>query len=271
MDQLQSSAWRMVFEHVIATEKARLGLELDRDIAQAWGLEQSVLSTMRHELRKSHLRETWAIIDQGLRATGRIRVWDGWTKRLYDLCHPPSPQFASEVTQHLASIGLLDERNEIRTSAGVIRLASVQVNGQAHVCRRVGILPSTYEGDPATITEPDAYGEFLCSPVTLSDTQIFGYRIQDDSMAPRYLPGDIAIVASGRDVEPGQPVVYKVTDEPIDCRTFKNLGDRFEFVPKNPAYERIAYSKADVEWLYPVVAMARTEQDAPTQASEMPV
>lgn len=264
------SVWRAVLDYVVATEKQRLGLKLQRDIANAWGMTESLVSTLLSERAKNPLRETFEAIDQGLISTGRQGVWQGWTKRLYYLCHPPSPRFVVEMREHLDVAGFIDQQTAIRTSAGVI-LAAIHVKGAAQVCRRIPMIEADYVGDPAAIVHADWTGRKICCPDYANNyLKAFAFVVANDSMAPLYLSGDIVIAAPSAQLANGKQAVFKTATE-MRCKTFYQKEGYIEFIPKNPAYDRVTFHDiAELQWVYLVIGMVRQELHAPTLPSGRP-
>jgi phage repressor protein C with HTH and peptisase S24 domain len=143
-------------------------------------------------------------------------------------------------------------------------MADANGNVEPVTMRTIPIVSRVAAGDPAGFTDgeyPVGFAEeFVPAPVDLEDVNAFALRIHGDSMAPRFRDNDIVICSPGRTAESGDAVVAKVRGDETTCKVLAFDGDRLVLSPVNPSYPAQIYSRAEVDWIYPVVICQRREK-----------
>lgn len=94
------------------------------------------------------------------------------------------------------------------------------------------------------------------------DNRAFGVRISGDSMAPVYSAGDIAVVYPSSTPRSGDLVIARLADHAGGDVLFKlytprDGGHRVALTSYNPAYPPAEFSRQDLLWIYPVVAVTK--------------
>ena len=91
------------------------------------------------------------------------------------------------------------------------------------------------------------------------DENAYALKIHGESMEPLLYEGDFVVVAPNKEPSKNHICVFKLAQsEEASCKIYHNLADgRLEFIPKNPAWERLVYEKKEVAWIYPVIWVFR--------------
>ena len=79
--------------------------------------------------------------------------------------------------------------------------------------------------------------------------ELFGLKIDDDSMKPRFSVGDIVIVKRQTTVEDGDYVVVCIDDGRNMIRQFYRSNFGVKFIPMNPSYDPEFYTNKEVKSL----------------------
>lgn len=74
----------------------------------------------------------------------------------------------------------------------------------------------------------------------------FALSIQGDSMAPRFLPGDVVIVRRQEDVDSGDVAVVLVNGMDATVKKVIKNGNSIVLMPLNNAYEPTAFTREEV-------------------------
>jgi len=106
-------------------------------------------------------------------------------------------------------------------------------------------------------TEPDAAGvvEFIDCPHARSRARdLFGLRVDGDSMSPRYEDGDIVLLSPDAPAVDGRPAVVKLKGQiGATCKLYVPRGDRVHLVPVNDSHAATAHRPSDVDWALAVL------------------
>jgi SOS-response transcriptional repressor LexA len=93
------------------------------------------------------------------------------------------------------------------------------------------------------------------------DEQAFAVEIQGDSMEPKYLQGDIAVLMPTRQPRNGSLVVARLADEGIVFKVFTTRDQSrarvCSFTSYNPVFQPIEVSESNVLWNFPVYQTVR--------------
>lgn len=79
--------------------------------------------------------------------------------------------------------------------------------------------------------------------------ELFGLKIDDDSMKPRFSVGDIVIVKRQTTVEDGDYVVVCIDDGRNMIRQFYRSNSGVKLIPMNPSYDPEFYTNKEVKSL----------------------
>lgn len=88
---------------------------------------------------------------------------------------------------------------------------------------------------------------------------LFGLKIRDKEMEPRLSVGDTVIVKIQDDAESNDICVISVGESDSVVRKIKKHTDGISFIPSNPAFEPVFYSKSDINEL-PVRIIGRVAE-----------
>ncbi|HXP62208.1 MAG TPA: S24 family peptidase [Dongiaceae bacterium] len=93
------------------------------------------------------------------------------------------------------------------------------------------------------------------------DERAFAVEIQGDSMEPKYLQGDIAVLMPTRQPRNGCLVVARLAGEGIVFKVFtardQSSARVCSFTSYNPVFQPIEVSEGNVLWNYPVYQTVR--------------
>ncbi|MEZ6055854.1 MAG: LexA family transcriptional regulator [Planctomycetaceae bacterium] len=169
----------------------------------------------------------------GSTSAGTARYWSEWS----------DDKIGSSVDQRLAAVLARTEtrpirkRGELRGSAIEGMVALVQLN------------------------HPDESGflEFLSAPhVKDIFPRSVAWRVDGDSMSPRYVDGDIVVTAVDQMAINGEPAVVKQRDQiGVNCKIYRDDGDDVVLIPINERREAQRIPKSQVEWAQRVVCSVR--------------
>lgn len=96
--------------------------------------------------------------------------------------------------------------------------------------------------------------------VDIPDAHVFAMELEDDSMEPHYLAGDMVICSAERELRSGARAVVNLAEAGAICRVYKRREGRVCLVAINPKHEPLYPEKGDINWAYPVVYMIRREK-----------
>ena len=93
------------------------------------------------------------------------------------------------------------------------------------------------------------------------DERAFAVEIQGDSMEPKYLPGDIAVLMPTRQPRNGSLVVARLVDEGIVFKVFTARDQSpmriCSFSSYNPVFQPIEVPESRIIWSFPVYQIVR--------------
>lgn len=107
------------------------------------------------------------------------------------------------------------------------------------------------------VSEPDGAGvvEFIDCPYARSRARdVFGLRVDGDSMAPRYRDGDVVLLSPDEPAREHRPAVVKVRGQiGATCKLYVPRGERVHLVPINEAYPATEHPREAIEWALAVL------------------
>jgi len=111
---------------------------------------------------------------------------------------------------------------------------------------------------------PDAEGlvEFLDAPGVLGAyPDAVAWRVVGDSMAPRYVEGDVLIISPSCPAEPGAPCVARLKDSVgPTVKLYTPTGRRIHLQPVNTAERPLTLKASDLAWAFRVLWRVRLDQ-----------
>jgi len=88
----------------------------------------------------------------------------------------------------------------------------------------------------------------------------FGLIVEGDSMEPRVLSGDIAIVMPDEEPRANCLIVAKLRNDGVLLRRYgRTSNGRIRLTPYNPAYIATEHADDEFHWLFPVHSLVRRE------------
>lgn len=144
------------------------------------------------------------------------------------------------------------------------QLASLLARSVAQSTRCRGELRgNSIEGVVALVqlSHPDESGflEFLSAPhVKALFPNSVAWRIDGDSMSPRYLDGDIVVTTTDQIAVNGEPAVIKQRDQiGVNCKIYREEEEDVVLIPVNERTEAQRIPKFKVEWAQRVICSVR--------------
>jgi len=107
--------------------------------------------------------------------------------------------------------------------------------------------------------------EVVDSPYLLARwTDLFGLRIDGDSMRPWLEPDDIVLLSPSVPAEDGDPAVVQLQGQiGVTCKIYRRSGSSVRLIPLNPQYPTTIHPKENVIWALRVLTRLRPSQDGP--------
>lgn len=110
-------------------------------------------------------------------------------------------------------------------------------------------------------SHPDDRGviEFLSAPqFRAQHADCIAWRIDGDSMAPRYLDGDFVLTSPRHRAENGYSCVVRQQGQVgVNCKLFREEGDSIWLIPVNSKYPNQIIPRKEVVWAWRVIASVR--------------
>jgi transcriptional regulator with XRE-family HTH domain len=132
-------------------------------------------------------------------------------------------------------------------------------------CRPTGI-PFPAVADRVSLiqcSQPDEHGflEFLSGThVRQQHPAAVAWRIDGDSMAPRYLDRDLVITSADQPAVPGHPCVARQAGQiGVNCKLYQPRGDRIALIPVNPQHSVQWIAADQVLWAHRVLFSVRLQ------------
>jgi SOS-response transcriptional repressor LexA len=98
-------------------------------------------------------------------------------------------------------------------------------------------------------------------PTDCPDEQAFAVEIQGDSMEPRFVAGDIAVLMPGQQPRNGSVVVARLENEGIVFKVFTAKNQlpvrTCSFTSYNPVFQPIEVLESSIVWNFPVYQIVR--------------
>jgi SOS-response transcriptional repressor LexA len=110
-------------------------------------------------------------------------------------------------------------------------------------------------------SQPDSLGfvEFVaCPAVKAKFPQAVCWRIDGDSMTPRFRDGDLVITSANCPAVDGHPCVARQSGQiGVNCKIFKEDGDEILLVPVNEMYRIERLPRSNLQWAHRVLYSVR--------------
>ncbi|MEZ6147591.1 MAG: LexA family transcriptional regulator [Planctomycetaceae bacterium] len=107
----------------------------------------------------------------------------------------------------------------------------------------------------------DGFLEFLSgTDIREQHPQAVAWRIDGDSMSPRYEDGDIVITSADEPATPGHPCVARQQGQiGVNCKLFQRRGSEVVLVPVNERYQMQVFPADQLQWAHRVLYAVRLQ------------
>ncbi|MFV0445890.1 MAG: S24 family peptidase [Planctomycetaceae bacterium] len=113
------------------------------------------------------------------------------------------------------------------------------------------------------LSEPDQRGviEFLAAPeFKAAHPRCVAWRIDGDSMAPRYCDGDFVLTSPLAPAENGYACVARQAGQlGVNCKLFRQVEDTVWLIPVNANHPTQVLPRAEIVWAWRVLASVRVQ------------
>ncbi len=123
---------------------------------------------------------------------------------------------------------------------------------------------NSLEGDSVSLVQystPDQYGilEFLSAAgLKKRYPKAVAWRIDGDSMTPRYADGDLVVTSPDFPAVESHPCVARQINQiGVNCKLYQSQGDEILLIPINPACETQRFPRSSLLWAWRVLASVR--------------
>ncbi len=110
-------------------------------------------------------------------------------------------------------------------------------------------------------SRPDELGliEFLsCPGLDQHPTRLIAWRIDGDSMIPRYRDGDFVLVSPDQPAAEGTPcIAHQRGQIGVNCKIFKRVGADVVLIPVNEAFSPQRFPASELVWAHCVLFSVR--------------
>jgi phage repressor protein C with HTH and peptisase S24 domain len=93
----------------------------------------------------------------------------------------------------------------------------------------------------------------LACPPQITDPNAFAFRVEGDSMVPRYFPGEVVVVDTTKDVINNDDVVVRLSDGRVMLKRFRRTNGTILLESYNQAHESIVIGSEEIRKCYKVV------------------
>ncbi|MBV5338136.1 MAG: helix-turn-helix transcriptional regulator [Deltaproteobacteria bacterium] len=126
----------------------------------------------------------------------------------------------------------------------------------AHQTRKIPVVSIAQAG--ANGFWEDAYElgsgmEMIDCPPQITDPAAIAFKVEGDSMIPRYYPGETVIIDTTKDVMNGNDVIVKLRDGQVMIKQYRRTNGTIILESYNKSEEMIIVSEQDIERCYKVV------------------
>ena len=114
------------------------------------------------------------------------------------------------------------------------------------------------------LSQPDERGilEFLeASTFKQEYPDCVAWRIDGESMSPRFEDGDLVLTSPQHPAQGGQPCVARQRGQiGVNCKLYQRSGDTVQLIPINPVYPPQELPAGEVQWAWRVLARVRLQR-----------
>ncbi|MBX3442513.1 MAG: LexA family transcriptional regulator [Planctomyces sp.] len=141
-----------------------------------------------------------------------------------------------------------------RAAAGDLQKASARFEG---------LTPEIPSAAPMLLqcSEPDERGilEFVAAAsLKARDPRCVAWRIDGDSMEPRFRDGDLVVASPSFPVVDGQPCIARQRGQiGVNCKLFRREGDEALLIPINERHVPQRIPADSLEWAHPIIGVVR--------------
>ena len=149
-----------------------------------------------------------------------------------------------DINEHMEQ--LLAQHDARVSSVGEVAVSGVEVSEMASLVQ---------------LSRPDDLGfvEFLdCSALKLRHPRAIAWRIDGDSMSPRYDDGDLVVVSPDQSAVEGYPcVAHQVGQIGANCKIYNRSGDEVVLIPLKESSQPQRIQAHEIVWAYRVLFSVR--------------
>ncbi len=133
--------------------------------------------------------------------------------------------------------------------------AQAEFEQQKRTGVNIPVLGKVIAGIPISAIE-DIVGYEEIPIETAQRGEFFALEVKGRSMEPKFSPGDVVIVRNQCTIESGEIAIVIVDGEDATIKHIKHTDEGIVLLPRNPAYDPIFYSNAQIEEL-PVIILGK--------------
>lgn len=222
-----------------------------------------------HSLLESH-PELLPQVEAFLEALARLRSRErGGTKPARRLSRPTADELIPVIGSTSAGTArywseVPESREGPVADARLEELLATCTGPTVEAAARFG--PAAGEGAVSLIqlSQPDDRGllEFLSAPAFKgSYPDCVAWRIDGESMSPRYHDGDLVLTSPSHSAETGHPCVARQRGQlGVNCKVYRREEETIWLIPINPEYATQVVPAREVMWAWRVVASVRLQR-----------
>lgn len=151
---------------------------------------------------------------------------------------------------HLEKDGSVPSATRLKKIAAYLGVSEEMLLGHEEPTSSGGVLiplvGRVSAGLPITAVE-NVLGQEEISKKLAETGEFFALKIRGDSMSPDIHDGDIVVVRKQSCAEDGDIVIAIVNGDDGVCKTFRRTADAVMLISKNPAYEPLVFTSAELD------------------------
>jgi phage repressor protein C with HTH and peptisase S24 domain len=128
--------------------------------------------------------------------------------------------------------------------------------GRSSTPRKIPVISMAQAGDNGfweDAYEPGRGMEMIDCPSQIHDPKAIAFKIDGDSMSPRYYPGENVIIDTTKEVMNGDDVVVKMTDGRVMVKRYKRTNGNVLLESLNTSHESIVTTPENLIRCYKIV------------------
>lgn len=182
-------------------------------------------------------------LENGRKAPGRFLL-----EKFNLIEHEPETMIRDVLSEKSARV-----REEARENHGMRSKPSIYNESRRLQVRKIPLIGWAQAGAAVDFKAVVDWDDFVSAEI--NDPKAIAVRIRGDSMAPRYVAGDIAILACSDQAKSDDLVIAKLLDEGVVFKKLQIVDPHkqlFRFISFNEQYAPLDRSAEQIVWIYPV-------------------